>query len=158
MRRKLLEAYPNAQWYEYEPVNNDEQMRGATVAFGAAYRPQHSLDGADVIVSLDSDFLCNDPASTKLAREFAGFGQVAQVVFAVHLALDLRGHAAWIVELLVPDSATPKTAFDRQCHDGQRRPLVGPDIEARAIANGFGHAQRDGDEVGKKCRPKPDGD
>ena len=71
MKRRLLEAMPNAKWYEYEPLNNDNELAGSILAFGSPYRSQYHFDRAKIIVSLDSDFLHAHPASVKYTRDFA---------------------------------------------------------------------------------------
>ena len=71
MKRRLLEAMPNAKWYEYEPLNNDNELAGSILAFGSPYRAQYHFDRAKIIVSLDSDFLHAHPAAVKYTRDFA---------------------------------------------------------------------------------------
>src|SRR5262249_44679865 len=55
--RALLEAFPEARWHQYEPTARHQARAGAMLAFGEDVVPQYRLDGADVILSLDSDFL-----------------------------------------------------------------------------------------------------
>ena len=50
------------------PVNAWE---GARIAFGSVLEPRFALELADVIVSLDADFLTTGPARLRLARAFA---------------------------------------------------------------------------------------
>ena len=59
-------AYPKAKLVQYEPAL-------AGTAFAKGFNPQFSLDQADVIVSLDADFLSGAgyPGSHKLIREYA---------------------------------------------------------------------------------------
>ena len=61
---QLLEAFPEAAWYEYEPVAR--RQRGHR--FGA---PHFDLETAEVIVCLDADLLGAHPAAVRYAREFA---------------------------------------------------------------------------------------
>lgn len=58
--RDILAAFPRAKWRQWEPV-----MRIP------GYNPMYNLAAADVIVSLDSDFLACGAASTRHARDFA---------------------------------------------------------------------------------------
>ena len=53
----LLKAYPQAKWHVYEPVNRDNVLEGAKLAFGQPVETQYKLEKADVILSLDADFL-----------------------------------------------------------------------------------------------------
>jgi len=69
--RELLVRYPKARWYQYEPINDDNARRAAVLAFGENVDTRYVLDNADVIVSLDADFLGHGPARVRLAREFA---------------------------------------------------------------------------------------
>ena len=71
LKARLAEKLPRSRWYEYEPINNDNELAGATAAFGSPHRPHYSFDRARIIVSLDSDFLLAHPAAVKHTREFA---------------------------------------------------------------------------------------
>ncbi len=71
LRKRFTERFPRAAWYEWEPLNNDNELAGSISAFDRPYRTQLSLDKARVIVSLDSDFLIDHPAAVKLTRDFA---------------------------------------------------------------------------------------
>src|SRR5207244_2851103 len=68
----ILKLYPQAKWHVYEPVNRDNVYAGAQMAFGQPVETIYKLDGADVIVSLDADFLsAGFPGQTRYARDFA---------------------------------------------------------------------------------------
>jgi MoCo/4Fe-4S cofactor protein with predicted Tat translocation signal len=69
--RKFLQTYPQAKWYQYEPINRDNVYEGARLAFGEWLNPIYRLRNAKVIVALDSDFLYNEPGAVRYAREFA---------------------------------------------------------------------------------------
>jgi MoCo/4Fe-4S cofactor protein with predicted Tat translocation signal len=70
--RSVLKLYPQAKWHVYEPVNRDNVLEGAKMAFGQPVETQYKLENADVIVSLDADFLCAGfPGSTRYIRDFA---------------------------------------------------------------------------------------
>ena len=69
--RAFLALYPEAQWHQYEPANRDNARAGARLAFGSVVEAQYRLDRADVILSLDADFLSCGPASVRYARDFA---------------------------------------------------------------------------------------
>lgn len=71
VKGEFLAAYPQAQWFEYEPVARDNERAGTRLAFGAARRPIWRLDKADVVVSLDCDFLLTHPNSVRYTRDFA---------------------------------------------------------------------------------------
>ncbi|NUQ61610.1 MAG: TAT-variant-translocated molybdopterin oxidoreductase [Pirellulales bacterium] len=71
MRSRLLEAFPEAKWYEYEPLSRDNERAGTKLAFGKVYRPHYHLDRAKVIVAIDEDLFCDHPAGVQYARAFA---------------------------------------------------------------------------------------
>ncbi|MBI4476226.1 MAG: 4Fe-4S dicluster domain-containing protein [Acidobacteria bacterium] len=68
---ELLKAFPEARWHQYEPISNDNARRGAQMAVGEVVAAQCRLDRADVIVSLDADFLTCGGASVRYAHDFA---------------------------------------------------------------------------------------
>jgi len=71
--RSFLKGYPSAKWHVYEPINRDSVNAGAQLAFGQPVETQYKLENADVILSLDADFLyAGFPGFTRYAREFAG--------------------------------------------------------------------------------------
>ncbi|HYW38024.1 MAG TPA: TAT-variant-translocated molybdopterin oxidoreductase, partial [Terriglobales bacterium] len=70
--RSYLEANPMAKWHVYEPINRDNVYEGAKLAFGEVVETSYDLSKADVIVSLDADFLyAGFPGSTRYTRDFA---------------------------------------------------------------------------------------
>jgi MoCo/4Fe-4S cofactor protein with predicted Tat translocation signal len=70
--RTVLKLYPQARWHVYEPVNRDNAMQGAQLAFGQPVETQYKLETADVILSLDADFLyAGFPGVARYARDFA---------------------------------------------------------------------------------------
>jgi MoCo/4Fe-4S cofactor protein with predicted Tat translocation signal len=70
--RSLLNVYPQANWHVYEPVNRENVLAGAKLAFGQPMETQYKLDNADVIVSLDADFLsAGFPGNVRYIRDFA---------------------------------------------------------------------------------------
>jgi MoCo/4Fe-4S cofactor protein with predicted Tat translocation signal len=70
--RGLLAMYPEAKWHVYEPVNRDNVLEGAKMAFGQPVETQYKLETADVILSLDADFLyASFPGNTRYIRDFA---------------------------------------------------------------------------------------
>jgi MoCo/4Fe-4S cofactor protein with predicted Tat translocation signal len=70
--RNFLKLYPQAKWHVYEPVNRDNVLEGAKLAFGQPVETRYDFSKADVIVSLDADFLyAGFPGNTKYIRDFA---------------------------------------------------------------------------------------
>ncbi len=77
LREQTLAKYPDARWVEYEPLSEDEAIAGAGMAFGRAVRPLYHFDHADVILSLDCDFLGLDAPTVTYTRDFAKGRRVA---------------------------------------------------------------------------------
>lgn len=63
--------YPESQWHQFEPVNRDNELAGAKLALGEYVSTHYHLDRADVILSLDADFLTSGPDHLRHALEFA---------------------------------------------------------------------------------------
>lgn len=64
-------AYPKATIYKYEPVNTDNRRAGLQDATGQSLVPAYQFDKADVILSLDADFLGVEPNALVHAADFA---------------------------------------------------------------------------------------
>jgi molybdopterin-containing oxidoreductase family iron-sulfur binding subunit len=70
--RGFQKNYPQAKWHVYEPINRDNVLEGAKLAFGQPVETRYDFSKADVIVSLDADFLyAGFPGNTKYIRDFA---------------------------------------------------------------------------------------
>ncbi len=67
----ILTAFPAAKWHQYEPAARDNVRAGAILAFGTPVHTTYRFEQADLILSLDSDFLSCGPGSLRYAREFA---------------------------------------------------------------------------------------
>jgi molybdopterin-containing oxidoreductase family iron-sulfur binding subunit len=62
---------PAAKWHQWEPMFGHSAAAGAQMAFGRPVNTIYHFDKADVIVSLDADFLSCGPGNLRYAREFA---------------------------------------------------------------------------------------
>jgi molybdopterin-containing oxidoreductase family iron-sulfur binding subunit len=69
--KTLLAKYPNAKWYQYEPATRDNVREGSRMAFGSYVDAIYHFDKAEVILSIDADFLLKMPGSVRYAREFS---------------------------------------------------------------------------------------
>ncbi|HSE65623.1 MAG TPA: TAT-variant-translocated molybdopterin oxidoreductase, partial [Gemmatimonadales bacterium] len=70
--QSFLKANPQAKWHVYEPVNRDNVLEGAKLAFGQPVETRYDFSKADVILSLDADFLyAGFPGFTRYTRDFA---------------------------------------------------------------------------------------
>ena len=68
--RAVLAAYPGARWHQYEPVHRDNSREGSQRAFGSYLDALYRFEDADVILSLDSDFLQQAPGKLRYTRAF----------------------------------------------------------------------------------------
>src|SRR5215471_1043491 len=66
----LLKQFPQAKWHVWEPAVGDGAREGAKLAFGRVLNTVYRTDKADVIVSLDADFLANGPGHVRYMRDF----------------------------------------------------------------------------------------
>lgn len=91
-----VKEFPGSKWISYEPVGNENAREGAVQAFGAPVQPVYDFAKANVIVSLDSDFLKELPGSIRYARDFATRRQVDNMnrVYAVDSYPTLVGAVA----------------------------------------------------------------
>jgi MoCo/4Fe-4S cofactor protein with predicted Tat translocation signal len=69
--QSLLKLFPLAKWHQWEPAVGDGTREGAKLAFGSYLNTVYGPEKADVILSLDSDFLGSGPGHIRYAREFS---------------------------------------------------------------------------------------
>ncbi len=69
--QSLLTLFPQAKWHQWEPAVGDGTREGAKLAFGSYLNTVYRLGKADVILSLDSDFLGSGSGHIRYAREFS---------------------------------------------------------------------------------------
>src|SRR5437660_9124690 len=119
--RNFLKVYPQAKWHVYEPINRDNVLEGAKLAFGQPVETRYDFEKADVIVSLDADFLyAGFPGNVRYIRDFA----------------KRRDPDGKMNRLYVAES-TPSSTGAKADH---RLALRAGDIEGfvRAVASGYG--------------------
>jgi molybdopterin-containing oxidoreductase family iron-sulfur binding subunit len=68
---EFLGRFPQAKWVQWEPFGRHNAREGSRLAFGEYVDAQYAIEQADVILSLDADFLCSGAAGLKNARAFA---------------------------------------------------------------------------------------
>jgi molybdopterin-containing oxidoreductase family iron-sulfur binding subunit len=66
----VLKLYPQAKWHQWEPAASDGAFEGAKLAFGRAVNPVYRLDKAEVVVSLDADFMTSGPGHVRYMKDF----------------------------------------------------------------------------------------
>ncbi len=70
-RARLLARFPRARVHAWDPLAEDAARVGARLAFGRPLEAAYQLEGADVILSLDADFLASEGDHLRNARAFA---------------------------------------------------------------------------------------
>src|SRR5207249_2669651 len=69
--RDLLERFPSGRWHQWDPASRDNARAGSKLAFGRYVETQYRIEQADVILTLDADFLASGPGAVRYARDFA---------------------------------------------------------------------------------------
>ncbi len=67
--KQIATELPNSRWYQYEPVNSDNAMAGARLAFGQAVNTVYKYDLADRILTLDKDIFSD--FNVRYIKDFA---------------------------------------------------------------------------------------
>ena len=98
LRTRFAEVFPQARWFEWEPVERDNEREAEREIFGAPCHPQLRFDKADVVVCLDADPLFDHPAAVAHARDFASRrraeGGTMNRLWCAESVLSLTGAAA----------------------------------------------------------------
>jgi Fe-S-cluster-containing dehydrogenase component len=68
---QLLNTFPNARWAQFDAVSSENARNGTAKAFGGPRSVTYDFLKADVVLALDSDFLCAGPGHVRYARDFA---------------------------------------------------------------------------------------
>ena len=68
---EILRLFPQARWHRYETAGIMNERAGSLQSFGEYVQPVYHFDRADVVLSLDGDFMAEGAASLKYARDYA---------------------------------------------------------------------------------------
>ncbi len=125
----ILTLYPQAKWHQWEPAVGDGTREGAKLAFGTYLNTVYRPENAEVILSLDSDFLASGPGNVRYMREFYRRRKLDQYAEADRLGLEMS--RLYVVE------PTPSVTGSSADH---RLPLRSAEVEqfARALAAKLG--------------------
>ena len=63
--------YPASKWHQWEPAGPHSARAAASQGLGAPTNTYYDFGKANVVVSLDSDFLASGPGSLRYARQFS---------------------------------------------------------------------------------------
>ena len=78
LRAALAKDFPHLLWCVYDPLRPFNEVEATRAAFGDGTRLTHRFDRADVILSLDCDFLHLDEGGIEATRDFSNKRRVAQ--------------------------------------------------------------------------------
>ncbi|MDQ3633421.1 MAG: TAT-variant-translocated molybdopterin oxidoreductase [Acidobacteriota bacterium] len=96
--KRVLQELPNAKWIQYEPVNNDNAMAGAKMAFGSPAQAVYKFDQAERILSLDADifskFNVRYIKDFSKGRSLAGGKKEMNRLYAIETTMSLTGAKA----------------------------------------------------------------
>ncbi len=70
--QQFLAQYPGAKWHQWEAAGGHNVREGLRAAFNGYVNAVYHYDKANVVVSLDADFLDSGPGHLRYARDFAG--------------------------------------------------------------------------------------
>src|SRR5262245_1214076 len=110
----VLAEFPKAKWISWEPASRENVAEGARLAFGEVVEPLPAFDRADVILSLECDFLGSGPSMPRAVRDFVSRRRGGE-----------KPNRLYVVE------ATPSLTGARADH---RRPMSPAEIEAFAAS------------------------
>ncbi len=129
----ILRDFPQAHWHQYDPVAIDGGRLGLSQATGSAADAVYHLDKADVVVSLDADFLGFGASMVRYTKDFAGRRRVTD-------------DAKQMNRLYVIESSPTLTGAKAE----HRLPIRSSDIEgfARALAAAVGAGSQAGSAAG----------
>jgi MoCo/4Fe-4S cofactor protein with predicted Tat translocation signal len=119
--------YPNAKWVQWDPINRDSAYSASKTAFGDYYDAQYRLQDADVIVSLDADFLSSitHPGFLRLAADYASRRKLADATATMN-------------RLYAVESVSTTTGFKAEHRLALRAGDIAPFAAALAAAVGAG--------------------
>jgi len=119
----IKKEFPKAKWHTYEPNTRDGARLGAQAATGQFVNTVYKFENADVVLSLDADFLTNGPGAVRYARDFISKRR-------------LTGGATEMNRLYVVESTLTTTGAKAD----ERLPIKASDVDAfaRAVANAVG--------------------
>src|SRR5271168_2071879 len=66
----VLKYIPGAKWHQWEPAGSDGAREGGKLAFGRYVSTVYRPEKADVILSLDADFLASGPGHIGYMKQF----------------------------------------------------------------------------------------
>ncbi len=101
LKEAALDKFNGAKWVTYEPFGEDNAIEGNNIAFGRRLRAHYNYTNADVVVSLDDDFLApSHPNNVEYAKQITGRRKVTSTedsmnrIYSVENGYSLTGSFA----------------------------------------------------------------
>lgn len=101
LKNSALSKFGNASWVTFEPFGEDNIIEGNRIAFGSRLRTHYNYTNADVVVSLDDDFLAaTHPNNVEYAKQVTGRRKVTSTsdnmsrIYSVENGFTLTGSFA----------------------------------------------------------------
>ncbi len=136
--RQVQAKYPSAKLVQWEPVNSDSSRAASLAAFGSYRDAQYKLENADVILSLDADFLGGiaHPGFLPMAAAYAQrhryeAGRTMNRMYVVETMATVTGFKAEHRLALKPSDLI---AFATALADGSSPSFANPDAQRFFVA------------------------
>jgi len=101
IKEQALSKFNNSTWVTYEPFGEDNVVEGNRIAFGGRLRTHYNLENADVIVSLNDDFMSSThPNNVEYAKQVSSRRKVTDTdgemnrIYSVEDSFSLTGSYA----------------------------------------------------------------
>jgi len=100
LAERFRETFPQATWATFEPISDYAIYQGTKAATGKELQPVYDFGQAEVIVSLESDFLYTETESIRATRGFADGRRMTERnvtmnrLYVVESAMSVTGAAA----------------------------------------------------------------
>jgi molybdopterin-containing oxidoreductase family iron-sulfur binding subunit len=127
--QSLAQQFPASKWYISDPTVNPAVASAAQKIAGKSAFVSYDLSKADVVVSLEADFLNSGPAALRYARQFAkkravDGGQTPSRLYAIESSPSVSGSLA-DHRFPVKSSAVPAIAYQLAAACGVSAPSAG---------------------------------
>ncbi len=99
-KKQFTKKYPRAKWISYDAVSDENIYNGIHIATGKRYQPVYHFDKADVVLSLDSDFMNLESNSIHNSQSFSSKRRVESEsddmnrLYAIESAISVTGSMA----------------------------------------------------------------
>ena len=70
LMESILKQLPQAKWHQWEAAGSDAAREGSKLAFGRYVNTVYRVEKADVVLSLDADFLAGGPGHIRYMKQF----------------------------------------------------------------------------------------